>query len=164
MRFLFQRNAAGAAFVHPLQPAPRTAILVAGFHESRLIRTFPGGWTEEAQRFRPTALAAPLNVFHKLAGERIELRHASIVFSYHVHERLSDPDRDWLWRAFGVPVYEQILGPANNLLAAECDAHNGLHVMGELPGVDLELEPCGCGSSVPRLMQTQPVYALGARA
>jgi phenylacetate-CoA ligase len=44
------------------------------------------------------------------------------------HGVLSESDRDLLWDAFGVPVYEQFLGLGNELLAQDCDVHEGLHI------------------------------------
>jgi hypothetical protein len=47
-------------------------------------------------------------------------------------------ERDLLWRALGVPVYEQWLGLDGELLAHECEAHDGLHFNPAL--VDLEFD------------------------
>jgi hypothetical protein len=51
-------------------------------------------------------------------------------------------------------VFEQIIGPNGELLAAECEAHDGLHI--EVPGLRwdgyrVELAQCGCGRKTPRL-------------
>lgn len=51
-------------------------------------------------------------------------------------------ERDLLWRALGVPAFEQWLGLDGELLAWECDAHQGLHFnsdKAELEVVDDEL-------------------------
>ena len=57
-----------------------------------------------------------------------------------------------MWDAFGVPVFEQCLGLDNELLAMECEAHDGLHLMGTTSRMGAETNVCGCGSSVPRRM------------
>ncbi|HEY2843313.1 MAG TPA: hypothetical protein VGJ09_06670 [Bryobacteraceae bacterium] len=88
-----------------------------------------------------------------------EFTHAVIVLACPGDPLLPDSDRALLWRAFRVPVFEQIVGPRGALLAAECEAHNGLHV--EAPGMSwdgyrLELAPCGCGRKSPRLAPAEP--------
>jgi hypothetical protein len=157
MRYFFRPKATGAGFVHPLISAPKTMILAPGFRETRGVRVFAKGWCEEAARFGPCAVAASFDELRRLARKRVELRHAVIVLTYSANSFLSDEDRDFLWDAFGVPVFEQHLGPNNELLATECEAHDGLHVVGPVGSVRLEKSVCGCGSTVPRLMpQWQP--------
>lgn len=41
---------------------------------------------------------------------------------------LRDASRTILWKAFGVPVFELLLGGDGAPVAAECDAHEGWHV------------------------------------
>ena len=41
---------------------------------------------------------------------------------------LTIEQRQRLWLAFRVPVFEQIIGKNGALLAAECEAHDGLHI------------------------------------
>src|SRR5580692_6557841 len=118
----------GAHFIHPIDPAPRTAILAAGFRETRLVRVFPEGWSERAKRFQPGSIAGPLDQLRTLARDGWPLEQAVIAFTYAGGPGLSPLDRESLWKAFGVPVFEQFLGPRHRLLATECDAHWGLHV------------------------------------
>ena len=62
--------------------------------------------------------------------------------------------RDLLWNTFGVPVFEQYLGPNLELLAFECEAHDGLHLANagvHDPGCALRTELCACGNPTPRL-------------
>jgi hypothetical protein len=89
-------------------------------------------------------------------------------------------ERDLLWRALGVPIYEQWLGLDGELLAWECEAHEGLHFNPQYLEVEfggegltvtsfrarrhpvprlatgwsaeLDERPCCCGSILPRLM------------
>jgi hypothetical protein len=72
---------------------------------------------------------------------------------------LSTAERAWLWRAFRVPIFEQIVEPDGELLASECEAHDGLHI--EIPGLSwngyrIELSPCACGRKTPRLAPPTP--------
>lgn len=147
-------------FVHPLDPAPKTVVLAAGFRSTRTVRVFPDGWNGEAARHLPCALAAPLEELLRLAETGIELHHAVIVLTSGGESRVAEEDRDLLWSAFGVPVFEQCLGADNELLAAECEAHDGLHVVGGKQEPLLQTGVCGCGSSIPRKMpgdQRMPV-------
>ncbi len=44
-------------------------------------------------------------------------------------ERLaSERARDYLWRAFELPVFEELAGSEGEVFAAECEAHSGLHL------------------------------------
>ncbi len=91
---------------------------------------------------------------------------------------ISDVLRDRLWQVLGVPVYELIVAPGCNLLATECEAHDGWHlqdgahaylVRGELvydaPPVagrhtgftgEVETSPCPCGRPSLRLKNLAP--------
>ena len=62
--------------------------------------------------------------------------------------------RQRLWKAFRVPIFEQIIGANGVLLAAECEAHAGLHIESarfDLSSRLIETAPCGCGRPGPRL-------------
>jgi hypothetical protein len=41
---------------------------------------------------------------------------------------LDSPQRDRLWRAFRVPIYEVLFDEDAGLLASECEAHEGWHI------------------------------------
>ncbi len=146
-----RRRASGAIFIHPMNPTPRTAILTPGFQETKLVRVFPQGWNEEAAKFEPSSIAGPADQLRRLTKLDLGLRHAVIVFTYGVEAGLSDDDRDNFWDAFGVPVFEQYLGRGNELLAVECDAHTGLHLVGDFEAPDQDRRACACGSPNPRL-------------
>ena len=150
-----------SVFRYPMDPAPRTAVLAACFRQPRLrpnspVRVFPQGWSEEVSAFAPAAVAAPREQLLGLAtAERPPaFTHAVIALESPGDPLLSAVERERLWRAFRVPVFEQIIGPDGELLAAECEAHDGLHI--ETPGLRwegyrMELVPCGCGRKTPRL-------------
>jgi hypothetical protein len=146
-----RRPSPGARFIHPLDPAPRTAILAPGFRETRLVRVCPQGWDQRARRFQPGSIAGPLDALRTLARDGWPLEQAVIVFSYAGGPGISSLDREQLWEAFGVPVFEQYLSSKNKLLASECDAHSGLHVVTGCEGFPLEYDLCPCGNPAPRL-------------
>ena len=138
--------------MHPLAPVPKTIVLAPGFESTRAIRVFPEGWNDEAARLGPCSVAAPIKDLLALARSGATLRYAAIVLTRGPHSALLEADRDRLWDAFGVPVFEQCLGLDNELLAMECEAHDGLHLMGTTSRMGAETNVCGCGSSVPRRM------------
>lgn len=153
------------SFVYPVHPAPRTAVLVSWFHENvranRLLRVFPNGWCAEAEEFAPAAVVGTYGQLSELALAGIPtLTHSLIVLWRAGQSRLSETDRERLWRAFRVPLFEQVIGKSGELLAAECEAHDGLHV--ESPSLPLDNEsldesPCPCGRKTPRISVLQGV-------
>jgi hypothetical protein len=151
MRLIIRPNSNGAKFVHPSDPAPRTAVLAADFRYTKLTRVFPQGWNQRAARFAPAALAGPFVELFRAAQSGAHVEHSVVVFTYPGDPGLSPSERDWLWDAFGVPVFEQYLGPHSELVASECDAHAGLHVMNGHEDLDLEYDVCACGNRAPRI-------------
>jgi len=148
-----------STFVYPISPVPRTAVLVPWFRAARLtagpVRVFPDGWNQEAAAFAPAAVAGTLEQIRGLAQLQIpSLTHALIVLARPGGHRLAENDRAGLWQDFRLPVFEQIIGPSGELLAAECEAHEGLHV--ESPELPLAREiidasPCACGRKTSRI-------------
>jgi len=145
--------------VYPVHPAPRTAVLVSWFHESvlasRPLRVFAHGWNEEAAAFAPAAVAGTFEQLNALTCAGIpSLTHSVIILWRPEQPRLSDADREILWSAFRVPVFEQVIGKSGKLLAAECEAHDGLHVTSPnlpLHGESLDDSLCPCGRKTPRV-------------
>ena len=79
---------------------------------------------------------------------------------------MTDADRESLWWAFRVPVFEQVIGKSGKLLAAECEAHDGLHVASpDLPlhGESVDDSLCPCGRKTPRIAVTHRAIAAYAR-
>jgi hypothetical protein len=97
-------------------------------------------------------LAQVLEVARRIeAGElRLTVDHSITVFVSLYTGRLGEEIRDFLWRVFQVPVFEQFRGPSLELLAWECEAHDGLHANdkdvnfggGNDPVIQ---EACSCG-------------------
>lgn len=76
-------------------------------------------------------LAAPVGELRRLAEGPKPHDYPAVAFTGVRHGALTQADRDLIWRAFRVPVFEQFRGLHGELLAEECDAHEGLHVIGE---------------------------------
>jgi hypothetical protein len=151
LRIQLRRRKNGALFVHPMDPMPRTAILAPGFQQTKLTRVFPGGWNEAAERFQATSIAGPLEQLHRLVGQDIRPKHSVVAFSYEGQEGLTSADRELFWATFGVPVFEQLLGAGNELIAMECDAHDGLHLVGDFKNLKAGMGMCPCGNPAPRM-------------
>jgi hypothetical protein len=123
-------------FLYPLRFAPRTAVLMPGFHQTQSVKYVPPDWTLLA-RFRPEAVAASVGMLRMLAkgiasgrGDLPSLRYAMIAFTGPwAGGLLQEEDRDLFWRVFQVPLFEQHLGPDGRVVAWECEAHRGLHLM-----------------------------------
>ena len=89
---------------------------------------------------------------------------------------LGDHHRDLLWRAFGVPVFEQLRRWDGTVIAKECEVHDGLHideaattlhldggellVTGASTGLTAEMitDPCDCGAETTRLRSLAPLH------
>ena len=154
-------------FIFPVPPAPRTAVLVPWFRNPwsiplltrQPIRVFREGWGVEAARYEAAAIAGTVEQLRALMPWRIpSLTHAVIALARPRGKRLSEGDRDRLWRAFQVPVFEQIIGKSGELLAFECEAHDGLHVESSnlpLKGEALCTALCPCGRKTPRIGVTE---------
>jgi hypothetical protein len=164
-----------AGFCYPIEPAPRTAVLVDWFGHGwfkAAVRVFPRGWCGEASRFSPASIAGTLQQFVELADRANPPvpTHALVVLARRDQPMLSASDRERLWRAFRVPLFEQVIGARGELLAAECEAHAGLHI--ETPGLALagyttETAPCACGRATPRLTpadRLEPIRRVAAYA
>jgi len=136
---------------------------------------FKDGWDIEAAAYRPAAIAGTWRQMEALLAHKIaSLTHALIVLA-RPDDSLQAKDllltmeqRQQLWSAFRVPVFEQIIGENGALLAAECEAHSGLHKESpklEVAGLIIEGGPCGCGRITPRIRlagRTEEVRAAAA--
>jgi phenylacetate-coenzyme A ligase PaaK-like adenylate-forming protein len=108
---------------------------MGGFEEGEGIRVFEELRRRRLVRFRPNILAGPVGVLRALAegaedrGAPVpRVSRAVIAFSLPLHGFLSEEARDLFWRVFQVPVFGQLLGFEGEMLAWECEAHEGLHI------------------------------------
>jgi len=155
-----------AVFQYPFGEAPRTAVLVPWFAEPRLafrhrpaVRSFPG-WSDEAAEFAPAAIAGTRAQLLALAFDAPRVTHALIALTRPGEILLTAADRETLWRAFRVPIFEQIIGPRGERQASECEAHDGLHFEApadEWSAYAVDEGLCACGLRTPRLSSPVPV-------
>ena len=140
-------------------PATRIALLTPDLDIRQLRRLLNRSW----------AVAGGVALLRRLANA-VEsggltlppIEAAVIVLTGISHGELTALERDLFWRVFQVPVFEQFLSPDARVLAMECDAHEGLHVLEPKalpPGYRavLQTTPCGCGDPHPRLFWSQCV-------
>jgi hypothetical protein len=123
------------------------------------VRIFADGWGADSAGFAPAAIAATFDQLCALDRSVVpSLTHAVIVVARAGWDRLTEENRERLWRAFRVPVFEQVIGKSGELLAAECEAHDGLHVESTRLPIDheyVDASPCPCGRKTPRIGGTQ---------
>ena len=76
---------------------------------------------------------------------------AVVVLSTHL---MTGTDRNRLWGRFQVPTFEQLIDKRLRVLAEECEAHCGLHVLDtSVSGLRTSIE-CECGRTEPRIVVT----------
>jgi hypothetical protein len=150
-----------SALHYPVNPLPRLALIGLDLPIRKPARYFPELDMEALSRFRPEAIAAPLETLQRLASlvslgqfDPQSLCCPLAIFTSPESSFLAVEERELLWSAFQVPLFEQVRDASGMLLAWECEAHTGLHVphpaLGPSAGVSPLEEPCGCGSAVPR--------------
>jgi len=124
------RSANREELVYPAGRPPRTAVVGRDVSQTWRVRTFRSLSDEKLWRFKPHAIAAPVDSLRCYAQDAgaAPLRNAVIAFSDILQGPLSFEDSDRLWAAYQVPVFEQFLGLDGELLAWECEIHHGLHV------------------------------------
>jgi hypothetical protein len=122
-----------------------------------LVTDLPG-----LRQWAPEALVLPLDVALFLADRKQRglfdlpsLNTAILVLTRLADSPLPRHHRDLLWRSFGVPVFEQLLGPDGVVIGSECEVHDGLHVDNGagMPG-EIVTDHCACGLETPRLRPT----------
>lgn len=135
-------------FSYVLQPRPR---IVAFGMDLPDVPVIPEGAPFEPARLQAETVALPARLLGSVWDTVWTPLFPPVVFTGPGFGELSDADRDLIWRRWGVPVYEQRLGPGGDVVAEECDAHEALHVR---PGADLATEHrrCPCGYAGPVLV------------
>ncbi|MEO8098803.1 MAG: hypothetical protein ABI811_13960 [Acidobacteriota bacterium] len=176
MAFRLNFGARKAAFHYPLGDAPRTAVLVPWFREPRQlalrrqqpVRVFAKGWTPDTALFSPAAIVGTREqLLNLIAIPSPADMHALIAVSRWGQPLLTASERERLWRAFHVPVFEQIIGATGRVLAAECEAHDGLHVAQstvEQGTYSVDESPCPCGKKTARLSSATPAERVRSAA
>ena len=187
-------------FHSPLEHTPKTAVLMPGFEQTSTVKTIARNWTQSLRRFGASALAAPISVLREMAAtielgqqEAHPLKHFVVSFTDGDYGELREKDREQFWSVFQVPVFEQRVGFDGRVVAYECEAHDGLHVMPESAAFEetaeaellmtsltdlrypmlrvgtsmvrsIEHECCGCGNADPRLITAKPPLMVLAAA
>jgi hypothetical protein len=155
-------------FTFPLSGPVRVALLEEGFRTDANVCTWTPGDMVWLRSYAPEALVAPLDLALSLADRKRRgildlpsVRTAIVVLTYAEDSPLAGDYRDLLWRAWGVPVFEQLRGPDGTVTARECEVHDGLHIVTLqelLPGARTDLEVvngvCECGAETPRLRKS----------
>ena len=93
------------------------------------MRRFDPSSIGSLRQFRPEALAGSLDALKQLGPAAPD--RAVIVLTSLEDGSLCEAERELLWRIFEVPIFEQRIGADGSLLAWECEAHEGLHVVEE---------------------------------
>jgi hypothetical protein len=150
-RMTFYRHSDREKFDNPLPVSCRIAVLAPNFLEKDGVRAFEEDQTAEIQKYRPEILAGTVPTLLRLA-ERIRIPRALVAFSGARVGPVTHRDRDLLWSAYEVPIFEQCLGQDGAVIARECEAHDGLHLY--LPKQyhgEVRTEACACGRPEPRI-------------
>lgn len=146
----------------PLPVPGRLAVIDSDFHLGPNMQAFASNDLKALTAYAPDALALPLSAALSLADRKLRgllelsgLKFAIVVFSSldpQGEGPLANHHRDLLWKAFGLPVFEQLRGWDHRVIARECEVHDGLHfnsadVMAELDGEELLLAGLRTGLS-----------------
>jgi len=156
-------------FRFPLPWHGRLALVDTQLRGDTSMANFTSADLSAIETFAPESIALPLSLALSYATQRLaganllpSLRCAIIVLSSPQTPcgPMTDDHRDLLWRAFGLPVFEQLLGADGRVVASECEVHDGLHaeggatlLAGEAGGCSAEIVTghCYCGLETPRL-------------
>lgn len=135
-------------FRNPLPYPARTAVL--GYRLSgNQVRTFRVADSDAIQAFRPALLVGDLaDLYNTVPPADLK---AVVILS---NNFMTATDRDRLWGRFQVPAFEQLVDHRLRVLAEECEAHCGLHVLDpSVSGLRTSVE-CECGRTEPRIVVT----------
>jgi len=145
----------------PLPVPSRLAVIDAEFHVAAHMRAFDSSDIRGLVGYAPEAMALPLDAALSLADRKLRgllelssLKFAIVVFSsVDLNGSFEAHHRDLLWKAFGLPVFEQLRGGNGKVIARECEVHNGLHLdtNSDLSSAEIITGPCDCGLETPRL-------------
>ena len=165
----FRRPADVETFRFPLPSPGRLALVDTHLRSAVTAANFASADLAAIETFAPESIALPLSTALSYATQRLaganllpSLRCAIVVLSSLPTPGgpMTDDHRDLLWRAFGLPVFEQLLGADGRVVARECEVHDGFHaddggalLAGEAAGHSAEIVTglCYCGLETPRL-------------
>lgn len=150
-----------------MTPVPRIAVFDARFEAGLsgvILRDEQVSELPESE-FETVAAGLPL----LLRMEPLSWRPSFPLVAFSSESRiLTDEDRNFLWNAFGVPVFEQILDGRGQVVASECEAHEGFHLSRgarlRIGGMRLIEDLCNCGIPGVRMIYAAPEARLSATA
>jgi len=152
---------------HPFPGKPRIAVLAEGFRTSHRTRSYPNGFGRGLARFRPHIVAGPPARLEQLGQAvsdgvlPVSPTHGVLVLLRPDQPLLEPEHRARLWSWFGVPVFQQVHGFDGELLAWECEAHSGLHIVEEAALVETRASEAGPGILLTSLTDlTRPMLRL----
>jgi hypothetical protein len=177
-------------------PSIETALAQLGAFPLEQVRVRPPRNLSEPLKFssplplaaRPDALWDSVGCAIRELDSREKSSFRALFVRTGLDEGLLTPlDRDALWQRYGLPMFEHLIGMDGELLAFECETHDGLHIVednvvfqvdgGELlltsltdviqPTIQTRLgwtarvqtEPCDCGRAGKRLVGLRQVLS-----
>ena len=117
----------------PFPATPKLRVVQIG--KGRLfddVQYVPATQWDQLVSLRPNVLAGPaldLQAIGEIGDGTVD--HAIFALTGPGDQPVSDVLRVILWQKFGVPVYELLLDGSGCIFAAECEAHDGLHLDSE---------------------------------
>lgn len=160
-RFFWRKSL--PSFVCPIPAAPRV-VFEAFFRTSSNVRYLnpdTADFTAQLRNSNAAVIAGRLETILSVS-EHVSPTHAIVIFT--PEPQLSDDERDQLWHSYSVPVFEQVLDKGGNLLAWECEAHDGLHLANGAalpPGFRVDTSVCACQAATRRIVSAPAVNAPG---
>ena len=139
-------HAVGQRFPYPLRPAPKIAVFSSHFLAEPGVVI--GRKPEGIQGLGVASAAAPMRILRRLADGSWQPTHPLVALSGFRDGSLSSQHRDEIWTRFGVPVFEYLLDTRGQIVARECEAHDGLHLLHPVQYADASYtdQPCPCGT------------------
>lgn len=150
----------------PLPIAVRIAVMEGngtGFAPAANMRVFAGDDMHGLLDYAPEALVLPLGLALAWADQKLRglldlpsLTCAVVGITSPHDGPMAPHHRDLLWKAFGLPVFEQLRGRDGRIIARECEVHDGLH-FDETAAAEchnsgeIVAGQCECGIDTPRL-------------
>lgn len=103
-------------------------------------------------------VAAPMRLLREVDSQFWTPEYPIVVFSSLSSGLISESDRDYIWNTLGVPVFEYLVHEGE-ILAQECEAHEGLHFehLPEECSAETTDILCPCGQSGPRLLRLDAI-------
>lgn len=134
-------------FRYPLAPAPQVAACAT-----------PGFSLRLSTQVETIAVSARL--LEEALRSDWQAEYGIVVFTGPGFGTLTAEQRERVWRRWGVPVYEQRVDTCGEVIAEECDYHEGLHlVAGAVWGGPTLPGRCPCGLATPRISSYEQVSA-----